>query len=90
VLLAPATNDPLEANPAAFVATTEVKEPVAKDAPPPTMFGIVNVTAIPATGASFSSVTFTTASELTRFFLTRLALLALSTIVSLYFCGAPV
>jgi hypothetical protein len=86
VLVAPATKE-LEANPAALVATTEVSPPVAKEAPPPTICGIVNATAMPATGTSFSSVTLTTACELTRFFFTLFAVLAPSTIVSLNFWG---
>jgi len=81
-LPAVALNDPLEANPAAFVVTIALSPPPANEAPP-IACGSKNATAIPATGTSFSSVTRITASELTLPFLARLPVVAPSTIVSL-------
>ena len=86
-LPAAAEKAPLDAIPVAVVVATEVSPPPANAAPPAESCGSVKATAIPATGTSFSSVILTTASELTRPFLTRLELLAPSRIVSLYFCG---
>jgi hypothetical protein len=52
---------PLDATPAAFVVTSEVSPPLANAAPPLESCGSIKVTAMPGTGTSFSSVTFTTA-----------------------------
>ena len=78
---------PLEAMPAALVVPMEVSPPLA-NAAPPVPWGIKKVMAMAGTGKLFWSVTLTTAWELTRPFLTRLEVLASSTIVSLYLGAA--
>ena len=60
-LPAVAEKAPLDATPAAFVVASEVSPPLANVAPPLESCGSVKKTEVPATGTSFSSVTFTTA-----------------------------
>jgi len=79
--------DPLVAIPEALVVTTELRAPLPNVAPLP-YCGSKNVTVIPGTGTLLVSVTWTTASALTRPFLTRLEVPGLSRIVNLYFCTA--
>ena len=71
------------ASPAAVVVVVAVAAPPAKLAP--INCGIEKLTTIPATGLSFSSVTFTTVSELARPLAVRRNLLASSPLVNLYF-----